>query len=244
VLDADGVVRCFACRPPALAARVRDEAASAAPLSLPRPIAVPNAARMYTPGLGAAALPPLPFPLTTSPYGVRKLQRKPVGSVFVGLPAVSRELAQSLEAQVPREKHTAAKPKLSRRPLQKLALLTRILVAAVGLVALARRGLVFVQSPQVRAWLDARHAAWQRTVALVRARAARAPIAALRALRLGASPLQRRGRALATRLEQHVEPRARALLARMMRHSLFGSRAATRAKSSAVHVDPSRPIHL
>lgn len=232
VLDADGAVRCFACRPAVqVAARVRAET----PLSLPRPIALPNAARAYTPGYGAASLPPLPFPLTTSPFGVRRITRKPPGSVFIGLPAVSEQLAQSLQAQA-REPRLEAKARLPRRPLQKLALLSHVLTGVAALYAFGQRSLAFARSDEVRAWF-----------AQVRARMELGWAASRRALRAGAALAQREGRLLATWFEQSVEPRMRALLlrlepraralyARITRHSL-------RAKP-AVRVDPSRPIHL
>lgn len=91
-IDADGAMRCFACRPPI--STTTPKRVSTTPLQLPRPIPLPLAAR------GADAmpkgLPPLPFPLTNSPYGVRKINRKPPGSVFVGLPPIAPALSKSL----------------------------------------------------------------------------------------------------------------------------------------------------
>lgn len=94
-IDADGAMRCFACRPalalprPALAAR--------APTPLPRPIS-PAAWNPAAAARVSAEPPPLPFPLTTSPRGVRALNPRPAGSVYVGLPPVSPALSHSLQS--------------------------------------------------------------------------------------------------------------------------------------------------
>jgi hypothetical protein len=213
VLNADGAARCFACRPPsqppALAAR------SSEPLSLPRPIAMKQAARTYTPGVGAARLPALPFPLTTSPQGVRSLHVKPPGSVFVGLPAVSSQLATSLfgspaDPRVPAQ--LAPQAKLARRPLQKLVLLARAVGAASALIALWQRFLPKERRDELRARLT--------TFAHTLARRGES---GLRRLKLQASEL-------AHRLAQHAQPGLRAFNARLAR------------SKPRVQVDPSRPF--
>jgi hypothetical protein len=81
-IDSDGAMRCFACRPVALPLRAQT-APEAAQAALPRPIS-PDA---YAPAL--------PFPLTTSPHGVRPLKPRPAGSVFVGLPPLPPTLARA-----------------------------------------------------------------------------------------------------------------------------------------------------
>ena len=223
-LDADGAVRCFACRPPsqapALAAR------ASAPLSLPRPVVTKQAARSYTPGMGAARQPALPFPLTTSPQGVRVLQPKAPGSVFIGLPAIPAQLAQALRAPT----QPAVQAKLAGRPLQKLLLLTRTISAVGALVALCQRALAKEQRKawQVRVTAFARALAHHPELARARLRFetfARRAESALHAL-------AQQGGEFAHWLVQHAEPRLRALSARVVRSK----------GASVVRVDPSRPI--
>ncbi|HEX6244082.1 MAG TPA: hypothetical protein VFZ61_24370 [Polyangiales bacterium] len=96
-IDADGAMRCYACRPAPVFTQLP---ALSDGFSLPRPI--PAAA--YGAPLAARALgepPPLPFPLTSSPYGIRELKPKPAGSVFVGLPPVPSALASTLHKTAP-----------------------------------------------------------------------------------------------------------------------------------------------
>ena len=103
-IDADGAMRCYACRPAPVFTHLP---ALSDGLSLPRPVSV----AAYGAPLAARALgepPPLPFPLTSSPHGVRDLKPRPAGSVFVGLPPVPSALASSL--------HTAAAA--TKAPLQ------------------------------------------------------------------------------------------------------------------------------
>jgi hypothetical protein len=95
-VDADGAMRCFACRPAQLDAQPEALAARQT-LSLPRPIALRACAPELAPRVQAQP-PPLPFPLTTSPRGVRSLKPRPTGSVFVGLPSVPAELSETQHA--------------------------------------------------------------------------------------------------------------------------------------------------
>jgi hypothetical protein len=136
VLDVDGALRCFACRPVPM--RVHEAAAEAgtdwAPLALPRPIAL-SAAR-------AGGQPALPFPLTTSPHGVRTLQPKPPGSVFIGLPPVAPALANTLASPPPDRLVARAPSQLAKpagRAKQKLALLAQLLTASAWLATEAER---------------------------------------------------------------------------------------------------------
>jgi hypothetical protein len=190
------------------------------PLSLPRPIGTKQAARTYTPGVGAARLP---FPLTTSPRGVRSLHMKPPGSVFVGLPAVSSQLAATLSCSRAATPSTyaqlAPQPKLARRPLQKLVLLARAVGAISTLIALCQRVFAKQRRDELRTRLT--------TLAHALARRAESN---LRRLTEHASELVHQASELAQWLAQHAEPRLRTLSARLAR------------SKPGVRVDPSRPI--
>lgn len=142
-IDADGAMRCFACRPvlvglPSAARKVQ-------PLSLPRPIALVPQPR---PERLSGEAPPLPFPLTTSPYGVRQLKPQPTGSVFVGLPPVPAALKKTL----PEARHAAPPP--APAPSAAPAWLVR---AQTKLVLSSRSARAFTQAFARRSALE-----WQR----------------------------------------------------------------------------------
>lgn len=86
-VDVDGAQRCFACRP-ARVPTVEVLWQAGQPLSLPRPIAISAPVQNAALSGISKGPPPLPFPLTTSPRGVRTLKPRAPGSVFVGLPPV------------------------------------------------------------------------------------------------------------------------------------------------------------
>jgi hypothetical protein len=170
--------------------------------------------------VGAARLP---FPLTTSPRGVRSLHVNPPGSVFIGLPAVSSQLAAALScsrAATPSvHAQLAPQPKLARRPLQKLVLLARAVGAVSTLIALCQRVLAKQRRDELRARLT--------TLAHTLAQRGESN---LRRLTQQASELAQQASELAHWLAQHAEPRLRTLNARLAR------------SKPDVRVDPSRPI--
>jgi hypothetical protein len=244
-LDADGAARCFACRPvPVRAAKGAD-----APLHLPRPIAWSPA----TVSAPRAGLPSLPFPLTSSPRGVRALNPRPQGSVFVGLPKLAPELAATLQHPEPAPLAHAGHAKLARRAQQKLRMLSSVASLGVRLVDRGRP-LVLVLLARGNARL---HRAKQEASALgarlpgiaLRARreasalGARLPVVAQRARTVVAqgarTALMKSGPKLAALrhwLELHGEHAGRQVFTRL-------SRLLSRPKPSVVRADPSRPIH-
>lgn len=132
-IDAAGAMRCYACRPAPVFSQPPPLSRG---VSLPRPLpaaayGMPHAART------AGGPPPLPFPLTSSPRGVRDIKPRPAGSVFVGLPPLPPELTGSLKmppSPVPASRVTG--------PGQRSALLAlcRALIARGRQLPLARIG--------------------------------------------------------------------------------------------------------
>jgi hypothetical protein len=191
-IDADGAMRCFACRPP-IALHAPQKAARA-PTPLPRPIAIsswPSAAAARVEG----EPPPLPFPLTTSPHGVRKLNPRPVGSVFVGLPPVSPALSSALQPPPTAPQHAAAQPLMAQARAE-LTLLSRRAEQSLRVVSsrskqswqTLQRELP-VRAARLRSWLEVK----------------RARLAVLRAQRLNPALGQMRTSLL--QLTQHPLPR-------------------------------------
>jgi hypothetical protein len=162
-LNPDGAVRCFACRPaPSAAAAARG--LFAAPLSLPRPVSCSRpdsraaVATYQVEARGSvreqeqapAGLPPLPFPLTTSPRGVRVLKPRAPGTVFVGLPPVAPTLSQSLHSATPARPPTGQLERLAGRARQKLLLLARLVTLATMIGARAKPLLARLQQEGAR----------------------------------------------------------------------------------------------
>jgi hypothetical protein len=135
-IDADGAMRCFACRPAQLGVKPAALAARES-ISLPHPIRL----SACTPELAARVPgepPPLPFPLTTSPRGVRNLQPRPAGSVFVGLPSVPPQLAQTLRATPPVAGVDPGAGARALRLIQLRAQLSRLRRSAAGALVRAQ----------------------------------------------------------------------------------------------------------
>jgi hypothetical protein len=250
-LVADGAVRCFACRPAPEAAAWERELEKP-PLSLPRPIQL--AAPVQVP----VGLPALPFPLTTSPRGVRVLKPRAPGTVFVGLPPIAPALSESLSgsrAALPASTRAGASARqltdqfqrLARRARQKLLLLTRLVTLAMTIGARAKPLLArlrqegaafYARLPGYRGLALARLGAlrrlahaWQ-SAARSRLSAALVALAArLTALRTRLAP---QVRALRTQLGEQL-----ARLPLLVRGPARFDQPVAKPK-----VDPSRPIHL
>jgi hypothetical protein len=243
--DTDGAVRCFACRPVPVTVSVAKPGAG--PLSLPRPIFVSNAGREQAAALAAQSLPALPFPLTSSPHGVRQLRPRPLGSVFLGLPPVSAGLSQALSATPSVPAPSASR--LGARAQRKLALLSGF-VSLGGLLFARSKGLLLLAAAAggsareqykeralaFRARLPGYRATLQRELGVLRQE--------LRTLRgwieVHARRLSASGSTHLRALMREGEPRLKLLTNKLLTKKL--ARSLSRPKSAVV--DPSRPVHL